>query len=259
MELFTENGALDHDVARRRLSAAPQITNEKLLRTEILTIQTAALLDIAGSLSVIALEAAEAMNLEGIVSAMAGDETLGTTSETGGDFLVVGDLVNFKGETDPLEVTTLGFSEGEGTATVIGPDGAGGVFFVKDLEHWRGEPVPPEVVENAVELAETASELLEPRTIDEIVEIENEVGPLQGVATAAETPAVILDDDGDGEPAVGGYELDDSLGDILRDDQATVEALEEGDVEDDFDEPVNAAEALAAAEAAKKARKKGKR
>jgi hypothetical protein len=270
MDIYTPEGDLDIEKAVAANRSTPHLNNAETRKTRDAEVQIAALLDIATSLRTIALEAA--VNGLGLGADDAGDEAAETGEDAPRDFLVVGDLVTVKGSTEPAEVVDLGMDQGEPFAVVDFAVTKGMRYYVRNLERLVGDR---SLLDNAgalVELAEAsgpatqrpddglglvgsvghedaAAALREPETIDDLASSEV---PLVGVATEAETPALLTDADEDGDEAVGGYELDE--------DEPTAEDLVD-DIDADFDGAAHPAaedalEVLKANEAARKARKK---
>lgn len=275
MDIYTPEGDLDIEKAVAANRSTPHLNNAETRKTRDAEVQIAALLDIATSLRTIALEAA--VNGLGLGADDAGDETAETGEDAPRDFLVVGDLVTVKGSTEPAEVVDLGMDQGEPFAVVDFAVTKGMRYYVRNLERLvgdkldearidRGDFRPEEIygvggkpttqrpddglgLVGSVGHEDAAAALREPETIDELASSEV---PLVGVATEAETPALLTDADEDGDEAVGGYELDE--------DEPTAEDLVD-DIDADFDGAAHPAaedalEVLKANEAARKARKK---
>lgn len=116
------SGALGVDLHR----AATELRSvgamsEGLRRAAVAEIQTAALLDIAGSLRVLAAEAAAAMPDDNGVER---PDEIDDPKPEERDFLIVGDLVLADGYDEPGEVTRLGVSEGATWAEITLASGA---------------------------------------------------------------------------------------------------------------------------------------
>lgn len=236
MDIYDDEGDLDFGKARQSLEATPAINAADVRRARYAELQIAATLDIAASLRVLALEALLAMP--------GGEEpdvdTEPVTEETR-DFLVEGDLVTVVGDTAPGEVVKLGWDQGEIFADVAFAEGRRERFYVRNLERLVGDRarLNPEAGLGLVGSVsvETVAESLRDLAESDV--------PLVGVATEAETPALLTDADEDGEEAVGGYELDEATDDIDADFDASVSPAAE-----------DALERLKANEAARKSAKK---
>lgn len=219
-----EDGAaeIDLDELAADLESARLIHNDNVRRGTVARVQAAALLDIAMSLRILAAEAGAAMGVD-ISSEFdyaPAEPDYGEVDDTTRDFLVVGDLVTVKGDTEPGEVVAVG-SDGEPWADVDFAVTKGMRLYERNLERLIGdvgEGVDPEAVAAIRGKWAAASEEF-----------------------AVDPPA---DDEWDGSDPVGQTPLDD-LGDA------------EHDIDEDF-EPDPVAE-LAANEAKRKAAKKGKK
>jgi hypothetical protein len=108
---------VDLRAATAELKGSASVTNDTVKRQIVAEIQTAALLDIALSLRVVAAEARAAMP-EFVA------EYVAEYAEPERDFLVEGDLVAVDGYDDPAEVVKLGVSEGTVWAEVVFASGA---------------------------------------------------------------------------------------------------------------------------------------
>lgn len=115
--------AIDLDVATSELKATSLIQNDEVRRQRMAEISAAALLDIAGSLRVLANEAAAAMLPAASVEPFTpGDEE----SDGPRDFLLEGDLVHKIDDDEPGEVVALGL-DGDGALYADVEFGAGPV------------------------------------------------------------------------------------------------------------------------------------
>lgn len=194
MNIYEENETtgttINLDDATSELKATSLIQNDGVRRARMAEISAAALLDIAGSLRVLANEAAAAMLPVATVEYF----TPGGESDGPRDFLIEGDLVHKIDDDEPGDVVALGF-DGDGELYADVEFGAGPVrLYASSLVRLVGDEArDPEVLSTLAELREAAAKGV----------------PLVGVATEGETPALLTDSDEDGEEAVGGYELDD--------------------------------------------------
>ncbi|MFM9596770.1 hypothetical protein ACKI1O_46310, partial [Streptomyces scabiei] len=198
--------AVDLERAAAELRATSLIQNEAVRRARMAEISAAALLDIAGSLRVLANEAAAAMLPDASADHLAGasvDYFAGEVAPDGPrDFLLEGDLVHKIDDDEPGVVVALGF-DGDGELYADVEFGAGPVrLYASSLVRLVGDEArDPEILSTLAELRKAAAEGV----------------PLVGVATEDETPALLTDSDEDGEEAVGGYELDEVIDDIDAD------------------------------------------
>ena len=144
MGIYDESGDIDFDAAARDLEASARIQNDGIRRDTVARIQTAALLDIAVSLRVLAAEAGAAMGLPEPAP------EIEPVEEIERDFLVVGDLVHLIGSTDPGEVVRVGSDNGDPWADVDFATAKGVRYYWRNLERLIGdadsaEPFNPEV------------------------------------------------------------------------------------------------------------------
>jgi hypothetical protein len=248
MNIYDENGELDIDAARRENDATAAIHGLDVRRTRYAELQIAALLDIAGSLRVVALEAGIAL---GIDEPTPTDEPEPDPEAFYG-FFVVGDLVTVVGDTTPGEIVRLGFDQGEPFADVDFAESKGVRYYTRNLERLVGDR--PQNPEAGLGLVGTIG------VEDALDALRESDVPLVGVATEAETPALLTDEDEDGEEAVGGYELDEDKAAYERGDEAHFRDDLVDDIDADFDgaEHPNADDALAKLKANEAARKAGK-
>lgn len=132
MNIYEENETtgttIDLDVATSELKATSLIQNDGVRRSRMAEISAAALLDIAGSLRVLANEAAAAMLPIASAEYFATAEpfTPGDESDGPRDFLLEGDLVHKIDDDEPGEVVSLGF-DGDGALFADVEFGAGPV------------------------------------------------------------------------------------------------------------------------------------
>lgn len=215
---------LDIEASRERASRLSQLGNERLQRVAIGELTIEALLDIAQSLRFVAAEAAIAMG-EAEPSYMSESEddepqararTLAEHVKRGGD--PMGWLID--GDLVTPREAAVAFKP----------------LRVLSVGIAEGQPVAE--IESAGKAWQSDLALA-----------------LVGVATPAESVALAADDDGDGDEAVGGYELNDEA--VAPEDLVD-------DIDNDFDgDPhavaEDAVERLREAEAARKAAKKGKK
>lgn len=158
MDLHTD-GRLDIDAAEHELKASSTITHDPTRRAVVATLQTAALLDIARSLRVVAADAELGIMSSGLVSGPPESEddtpTERPTSvaelEAAGlpidDFLIIGDVVSLEleeGETARGEVVKLSMSEGDVVAHVDFGDGEPAKVWARTLTRLVGDERPGE-------------------------------------------------------------------------------------------------------------------
>jgi hypothetical protein len=203
--------------AADELRASGGITNSEVRRAAVAEIQAAALLDIAGSLRVLAIEALSAMPEQ--AEAASGEPV---QDERDRDFLIEGDIVSPIGNDDFVgQVESFGVSEGATYANVVWEDGARGRAWLEQL--------------NRVITAESDAD------------VKGRIEDGLSLWNTAEPADVKRRNDSAGlEPEAAEFSLDD-LKQLVDD--------EEEDVDDDF-EP-SALDALKATEAERKAKKKG--
>ena len=138
--------SIDLEALHAELAQVGAMHNDVLRREAIAKIQAVALLDIAGSLRVLAGEASLAMfgsGAFGDVEDLAVDEA---DERPEREFLLVGDLVKRRGDDDSLVgvVTGVGITEGEPYADVsLGADGMDGRAWQRDLERVPGVESDP--------------------------------------------------------------------------------------------------------------------
>lgn len=221
MDIYTDEGSLDYEKARAAVAASGKVTSDPIRKAQIAELQTAALIDLAESFSMVALEAMLAMPQP---DAPAPGEDLAEFEVEAGefvrvrDFLIVGDLVHVIDDTEPGEVRRLGVDQGEVWAEVDFANGVQGMrYFSRNLKRIIGDAPDAEFVEDVAAL--TALEAEQDRE-DELEE------GLADVDTGGMT----------------GAEIDGKLG----------PDADEGEIEDDF-EPT----ALDKLDGKKKSKKKG--
>lgn len=146
MNIYEDGGdAIDLEKAAAELKSTSLIQGENTRRERRAEITAAALLDVAGSLRVLANEAASAMlpaaSVEYFTGEAAGEFVPGDESDGPRDFLLEGDLVHLVGDTEPGEIVSLGFDgEGSGTAVVDFGDGdVRGPLYVTSLVRLVGD------------------------------------------------------------------------------------------------------------------------
>jgi hypothetical protein len=121
----------DPDAAADELRAVDGLRPE-VARVRVAQITAAALIDLAASLQILAAEAWAAMPTpEG---GFADNEPDGPR-----DFLVVGDLVVVKGDSEPGEVANVGVDQGEAYADVVFANGSAARYYARNLERVVGE------------------------------------------------------------------------------------------------------------------------
>lgn len=142
---------LDIAAAVEELRKAEAITDRNTRRDTLAILQTAAMLDIASSLRVLADESRAAMG-----EAVATDP--GPEEDADRDFFVEGDLVAVNGLDDPAEV--IGFGETEGTiyAKIRLVNGTETRAWLDMLTRLRGDERDDDAMQEASE-AETLAEL----------------------------------------------------------------------------------------------------
>lgn len=117
---MNEYHPLDLEHERAELESARHITNADKARQKIAAVQTSALLDIAGSLQVLAAEVLTTYGAAlGVGTTSDRDEADVADSER--DFLLVGDLVHLRDDAEPGEVVKVGVDQGEAYADVLWP------------------------------------------------------------------------------------------------------------------------------------------
>lgn len=141
-------GVLDFAKAKRELEGVSSITNAESRRAALSELTTAALLDIAYSLRSVGAEASLALLGSGVLTSTEPEPDEPADDR---DFLVVGDLVHRRDDTEPGEVVKVGVTEGETFADVAFANGSEGRYFQRDLVRLRGDNVDPEFVETIVE------------------------------------------------------------------------------------------------------------
>ncbi len=151
MNIYTDDGTqgvLDFAKAKHELEGVSSITNAESRRAALSELTTAALLDIAYSLRSVGAEASLALLGSGVLTSTEPEHDEPTDDR---DFLVVGDLVHRRDDTEPGEVMKVGVTEGETFADVAFANGSDGRYFQRDLVRLRGDNVDPEYVESIVE------------------------------------------------------------------------------------------------------------
>lgn len=151
MNIYTDDGTqgvLDFAKAKHELEGVSSITNAESRRAALSELTTAALLDIAYSLRSVGAEASLALLGSGVLTSTELEADEPTDDR---DFLVVGDLVHRRDDTEPGEVVKVGVTEGETFADVAFANGSEGRYFQRDLVRLRGDNVDPEFVETIVE------------------------------------------------------------------------------------------------------------
>lgn len=151
MNIYTDDGTqgvLDFAKAKHELEGVSSITNAESRRAALSELTTAALLDIAYSLRSVGAEASLALLGSGVLTPSEPEPDEPTDDR---DFLVIGDLVHRRDDTEPGEVVKVGVTEGETFADVAFANGSEGRYFQRDLVRLRGDNVDPEFVETIVE------------------------------------------------------------------------------------------------------------
>lgn len=150
-----EEGGLDLQAAFTELEATGSIQNDGVRRGRMAELSAGALLDIAGSLRVLAAEAAGAMGVS--LSTIVEDAE---AEEGPRDFLVEGDLVHRLEDTEPGEVVALGF-DGDGDPWADVEFGGGPVrLYVSSLVRLVGDEARDlEVLDALKDLPDVGDEL----------------------------------------------------------------------------------------------------
>lgn len=246
MGIYNTEGELDLVEAAAELDAQTTVTNRPAAEFVIGKIEAAALLDIAGSLRVLATESSFAMQAAGVieVNLSAEPEVGATVRDVRPEDAPAGSRVRLivGAEGELIEGTLTGaMGVDQGERWVVVDWDAGGV-----VKAWADELEVISLPGAIVELANgtVLGDGVTPATLPKIRESDT---PLVGVATEAETPALRTDEDEDGDEAVGGYELANTTADP-------------DDLDDDFagDEHPAAVDAIAALKAREKAAKAAK-
>lgn len=158
VDIYDEAGSLDYDKAREAVKASSHVSNDAIRSRQLDEIATAAVIDIAASLNIVALEASLAIGpldtdnvsqLYGLTDRDGSDAgvTEDEVDEATRDFLVVTDLVHVVGSTEPGEVVGLGFDQGEAYADVVFVGGKQERFYIRNLVRIIGDEAPEGVVE----------------------------------------------------------------------------------------------------------------
>lgn len=264
MVSYNTEGDLDLVATTDELRKSGSITDAKLYDKTVRTIQTAALLDIAGSLRVLAHESALAIGgAFDLDTPEPADEPGETLPDVRPEDAPAGSRVRYISAPDLLGTLTgeNGVSEGAAWVAVDWDRHDGDVTSRGWVHGLEVVSLPGAVVE--LPDGTVLGDGVTPPTLAEIRESEV---PLVGVATEAEAPALRTDADEDGDEAVGGYELDDEVRQNSVD--AEVEAhpylantvADPDDLDDDFDGDAHpaAVDALAALKAREKAARAAK-
>ena len=166
MNIYEPEGTdaiVDLRAAAAELKAVGSITSESARRHAVAGINTAALLDIALSLRVVAAEARAAMPSPFTETI----DDAGAEPEADRDFFIEGDLVVADGMDEPGEIRSFGQSEGEYYADVLFAGGAESRVWLSNLTRLVGDERDDDAMQEAAE-----------RSIEAIaVESEREVGP----------------------------------------------------------------------------------
>lgn len=132
--------------AAAELKTSSSITNEISRKATVAEIQTAALLDIALSLRVVAAEARAAMpDVASLFTPEGGPAE--AEFEKPSDFFIEGDIVIVDGSDEPAEIKSFGQSEGALYANLLLADGSEARAWVETLSRVDAEPddTPAEV------------------------------------------------------------------------------------------------------------------
>lgn len=215
MNIYEPEGTdaiVDLRAAAVELRAAGSITSESARRAAIAEINTAALLDIALSLRVVAAEARAAMPDPRLV--VDPDLTTDVEPEPAEDFVVKGDLVAVNGLDDPAEIVGFGQSEGAIYAKIRLVDGTETRAWLTDITRLRGDEHDDDAMQDASEA--------EYREIDPA-----DADAIEAEARIIPDPADLVDDidadfDGDHHPAAA------SALDVLKANEAERKAAKKG-------------------------------
>lgn len=148
MNIYESEGTdaiVDLRAAAAELKGSASVTNDTVRRQIVAEIQTAALLDIALSLRVVAAEARAAM------PEFATEATDEGPAEDDRDFLIVGDLVVADGMDEPGEVRGFGSSEGAMYADVLFAGGAESRVWISNLTRLVGDERDDDAMQEAAE------------------------------------------------------------------------------------------------------------
>lgn len=156
MNIYEAEGTdaiVDLRAAAAELKGSSSVTNDTTRRQIVAEIQTAALLDIALSLRVVAAEARAAMPDPHALTLLDSAEP---EADAPRDFLIVGDLVLVDGNDEPAEVKAFGQSEGSITVDVLFANGAESRVWLDNVHRLTGdEGEAEEVAEASVAAIET--------------------------------------------------------------------------------------------------------
>lgn len=204
--LYDPERGLDLALAARELDAQRHVSNETAARRKVAEINAFALLDIAGSLRILAAESATYLDS---TEALAATDPVDEPDEATRDFLVVGDLVHVIDDTEPGEVTRLGFDQGEAYAEVAFANGHADRFYVRNLVRIIGDEAEDEALEAVVDSTLAA--------LNAEADGEPDIS-LEDLGNAILVERIVREplDDGDGEEPVGGYELDPIEADFVE-------------------------------------------
>ena len=166
MNIYEPEGTdaiVDLRAAAAELKAVGSITSESARRHAVAEINTAALLDIALSLRVVAAEARAAMPSPFTETI----DDAGAEPEADRDFFIEGDLVVADGMDEPGEIRSFGQSEGAFYADVLFAGGAESRVWLSNLTRLVGDERDDDAMQEAAE-----------RSIEAVAaESEREVGP----------------------------------------------------------------------------------
>lgn len=166
MNIYEPEGTdaiVDLRAAAAELKAVGSITSESARRHAVAEINTAALLDIALSLRVVAAEARAAMSSPFTETI----DDAGAEPEADRDFFIEGDLVVADGMDEPGEIRSFGQSEGAFYADVLFAGGAESRVWLSNLTRLVGDERDDDAMQEAAE-----------RSIEAVAaESEREVGP----------------------------------------------------------------------------------
>lgn len=245
--LHNEDGYLDMDRVTTELRGLPQQSNKETRREGYAAIQAAALVDIAESLRTLALESNFAMQRAGVLTLDLKAEP-DVEDESEGERIDA--IVNA-----PEGTRVRGLGRDDSVLPVLGTLTATHERGIDQGEPWVTVIWDDDAAEDGGRRV-FASQLA---IADTLADIRDSTVPLVGVATESEASALRTDEDEDGEPATGGYELDDAPREQSQYEKAMIERGEHvDDLDADFDGDRHPAaeDALAALKAREAARKR---
>lgn len=184
-------GIIDLRAAERELRAVGSITSESARKAAVAELNTAALLDIALSLRIVAAEARAAMP-----PPFTETTEPGHADDRDRDFLIEGDLVAVDGLDDPAEVVGFGQSEGTVYANIKLIDGTEARAWLDTLTRLVGDERDDDAMQEAAEAS-----VAELRALNAAADAEGELDETPDVDDAREAHELAseIDDDFDGD------------------------------------------------------------